>query len=978
MHPFLHEYSCAADEPMCLKPLHLEHEVDDFLEYTLKDLIVGECVALAEEQPRIHMQMSSYSSLMEIVKELNSSPGEKVAQSVEDGKSGITIKVSSENERESGDVSRYKVLEVLKEEHTSSSESNGIPFHEDCISEEPLISDHPTFSSLKWENERHKFGHRRHHSHHRKKSGGEESSRSRKRKISPGNKTHKSPNSEREIHSCSVPEGQEPGSLSPNLSSSNESRLSPGKLSIGESDSTVLGAKPGADEEFQDDKVKELISESSQLIADHFLDKSALSNELDVNARRSLGQSSLVPDSGHSSSEEDKLSGLGDSKDDVEYSVTDSTTVADVIRRSREILGEISSSVDVAKENTLFNGGPNELISESNQFIAEHFPDKSTLLNELDANKSETIEQPNSLLTVGCLQNEEERHCGLGDSKNDVEYFSMTEVIRRSRELLGEPSSSVDVDEEKTLQSEQLLCSGGENIGQETTDKQEQITVNHTQPPPQQQQPESATDYTLEPMLSDPFHLRESNRRMQELFQESHTLLSKLRHNPEVSTSSETTPLEPSEVSGRLCGLPPLEGKFQGESDPGKHNSNRVSKRTDQNSCSGSETQFPSTLSMFHGRTQKSTLPHTARDRICALEDEIDVSEMRSVLAEAKRFLDDEGDSMNDSNQTHIPRVAELDNTGPAVKANVGEPEFNQSVCGDVSLASRTPSAKLDHVTLVDSLGTVDTFDTESMTSVPTGGNEHIKEAVDDDNEKTIGKSEVPCVTTIMISEYENPLNFCRVLKQDATVCVVQKAAILEPVSVSYTVTPLNEILVKNSVIRARNSSCGDHNAVTTLANYSGFIGFVDIATGPAVRPGIQDAEGTREGSLGETRDREEIVIDDKKDEGRNYVSIEAHCVGMHGSLKNGLCSEFANEADLSERISCHNGTESANAITSKLSSENFVDKIYRSNGLSEKNAKGSSGGLHSKDNAGLKNFYRTIKIKSLMNRSRTYRDKLY
>ena len=988
MHPFLHEYSCAADEPVCLKPLHLEHEVDDFLEYTLKDLIVGECVALAEEQPRIHMQMSSYSSLMEIVKELNNSPSEKVPQSVEDGTSCITIKVSSENDRESGDVGRFKVLEVLKEEHTSSSDSNGVPFYEDGINEEPLISDHPTFSSLKWENERHKFGHRRHHSHHRKKSGGDESSRSRKRKISPGNKIHKSPNFEREILSSSVPEGQAPGSLSPNLSSSNESRLSPGKLSVGESESTGLGAKLGADEEFQDVKVKELISESSQLIADHFLDKPTLSDELNVNASKTLDlEQPSLPDSEQSSSEEDKLE---NSKDDVEYSATDSTTVAEVIRRSREILGELSSSVDVAKEKPLFNAGPNELISKSNQLIAEHSLEKSALSNELDANTSETIEQPNSVLDLGCLQNEEDKHSGLGDSKNDVEYSAtvdisaVAEVIRRSRELLGELSSSVDVAKEKTLhdgdpgdpvkdlilKSEQLLCSGEKNIGKETADKQEQVPVNHTQapppPPPPLQQPESAPNHTLEPMLSDPFHLRESNRRMQELFQESHTLLGKLRHDPEVSTSSETTFLEPSETSGRLYGaLPPPEDKFVGvrtfgvQSESGKHNPNRVSKRTEQNSCSGCETQFPSTLSTFHDRPQKSTLPHTARDRICAFEDEIDVDEMSSVLAEAKRFLGEEGDSRDDSNQTHIPR---LDNTGPAVKANVGEPEYNQSPYGDVGSASGTASAKLDRVTPIDSLGTVNTFDTESMTSRPNRGIEKIKETVDD--EKIIDKPEVPCLTTIVISEYENALSFCRVFKQDDTVSVVKKAVILEPVPVSYTVRPLNETLVTNTVIRNRNSYCRNHDAVTTLANYSGFIGFVDIPTGTAVTDGIHDAEGP----LGDTTDREGVIIEDKKDEGGKYVRIEAHCIEMRSSPKNGHCLKIANEADLSERTSefpmdqkafgtsigtCHNGTESSNAITSKLSSENFVDKIYRSNGLAEKNAKGSSGGLHAKDGAG-------------------------
>ena len=97
-HPFVQEYSCAADEPMCLKQLHLEHEVDDFLEYTLKDLIVRECVALAEEQPRIHLQMSSYSSLTDITKECNVSPSESNSHSTED--KSLELKTVSEDDHE--------------------------------------------------------------------------------------------------------------------------------------------------------------------------------------------------------------------------------------------------------------------------------------------------------------------------------------------------------------------------------------------------------------------------------------------------------------------------------------------------------------------------------------------------------------------------------------------------------------------------------------------------------------------------------------------------------------------------------------------------------------------------------------------------------------------------------------------------------------------------------------------------------------
>ena len=85
---------------MCLKPLHLEHEVDDFLEYTLKDLIVGECVSLAEEQPRIHLQMSSYSSLTDISKDSHVSPSESISHSVEERRSSLELKAVSEDHHE--------------------------------------------------------------------------------------------------------------------------------------------------------------------------------------------------------------------------------------------------------------------------------------------------------------------------------------------------------------------------------------------------------------------------------------------------------------------------------------------------------------------------------------------------------------------------------------------------------------------------------------------------------------------------------------------------------------------------------------------------------------------------------------------------------------------------------------------------------------------------------------------------------------
>lgn len=42
-HPYLHQYSFPRDEPICLEPLHIEDEVGDFEDDTLKGWIFEEC-----------------------------------------------------------------------------------------------------------------------------------------------------------------------------------------------------------------------------------------------------------------------------------------------------------------------------------------------------------------------------------------------------------------------------------------------------------------------------------------------------------------------------------------------------------------------------------------------------------------------------------------------------------------------------------------------------------------------------------------------------------------------------------------------------------------------------------------------------------------------------------------------------------------------------------------------------------------------
>ena len=154
-------------------------------------------------------------------------------------------------------------MEVLKEEHGSSSDSNGLATHEEGVSEEPLVSDHPKYSSSKWEKERHKLGHRKHHHHHR-----------RKKKFhlkSPSSETEPSLDSNNggRLHehsfdsNCRLPEVHVSGENIPGnhvFNNSVEERcLSPHEVTPLKESTAVLA---------QDDRVNDLILRSRQLISD--------------------------------------------------------------------------------------------------------------------------------------------------------------------------------------------------------------------------------------------------------------------------------------------------------------------------------------------------------------------------------------------------------------------------------------------------------------------------------------------------------------------------------------------------------------------------------------------------------------------------------------------------------------------------------------------------------------------------------------
>ena len=157
------------------------------------------------------------------------------------------------------------MLEVLKEEHGSSgSDTNGVASHEEGVSEKPLVLDHPMFGSSKYEKDRHshKSGHRRHHHHRRKK------------------KFHmKSPSLEVEPSSFDsngcIPEvdGHTFRNHVPRLNSSEEEACLSPKVETHTHECTQLippvqSLVSSAATQSQDDKVQELIMRSRQLIAD--------------------------------------------------------------------------------------------------------------------------------------------------------------------------------------------------------------------------------------------------------------------------------------------------------------------------------------------------------------------------------------------------------------------------------------------------------------------------------------------------------------------------------------------------------------------------------------------------------------------------------------------------------------------------------------------------------------------------------------
>ena len=68
-HPYLHQYSFPSDEPVCFEPLHIEDEVGDFEEDTLKGWILGQCVSFDSDSSSFDVTEQEPIVLQEVIVE---------------------------------------------------------------------------------------------------------------------------------------------------------------------------------------------------------------------------------------------------------------------------------------------------------------------------------------------------------------------------------------------------------------------------------------------------------------------------------------------------------------------------------------------------------------------------------------------------------------------------------------------------------------------------------------------------------------------------------------------------------------------------------------------------------------------------------------------------------------------------------------------------------------------------------------------
>ena len=424
----------------------------------------------------------------------------------------LCFQESNENEG-----SRFKVLEVLKEEHGSSSDSNGLAVHEEGVSEEPLVSsDHAMFSSTKWEKERHKSGHRRHHHHRRKK------------------KFHvKSPSSETEptldSNGC-IPESDgEPKHHIPRLYSPEEDQCLSPRVEIHPPESTETVLTSETTTQAQDDKVQELIMRSRQLIADqtkvvngvpaitdicsdvqcsYSPNNCLLTSKEDPVVPMEISDEKPIEKSPHEFSSLDDLSKLNHYKSTVDLGV------AEVIRRSQELLGDVYRSNASEEKGFVVdeNDRVQELISRSEQLLKSK--DASVEQYDYSKNKRSETERNFSKDSQKCLQ-----------TVNEQSEFPLKETSS------SYPSPFTDKSlEPSTVPSLNPIIHSSVKNEVNTTFVNYTDTLQPIPSDPSSLQSIPKDPYSPLPSIpSDPYHLKESNRRMHELLEESHSLLTGLK-----------------------------------------------------------------------------------------------------------------------------------------------------------------------------------------------------------------------------------------------------------------------------------------------------------------------------------------------------------------------------------------------------------------------------------------------------------------
>ena len=809
---------------------------------------------------------------------------------------------------------RFKVLEVLKEEHGSSSESNGLATHEEGVSEAPMVLDHPMFSSSKLEKERHsKTVHRRHHHHRRKK------------------KHHlKSPSSEIEP-SLELSNGRLPEVL---VSEADTSGNNVPKLNILVAEEhppevTKVSLETVAIQT-QDDKVHELIMRSRQLIADQNtvmnevpaitdicssvatntcptdvcsslpckspMTCDSLSTKPSVNDSCSAVPSCYTPANDPvvpMEIEEEKRD--SQSVQNISVSVANvriptlpvvNLGVAEVVRRSQELLG------DVYKPSNPENDPVKDLISRSEQLIRSK---EVGLVRNLDLAEEKNVptdemDRVQDLIARSeqLLKSEEIRELNLGKCEENASD-SVKDLISKSEQLL------------KSNESTQRLQPVGEqgvakhcepenkfyNYPPPFTEKFVDLTIqlpplNHLATnspiiPLKAKENASRGNGFNQPMLYDPCHRRGSDKRLQELLNESESLVTSLKTDQLGGQELESA-LALEEQSGKIS----CEEKCQ-EFSP---------KKRDENFSKGL--------------------------------DGIDLNEMKQVLDQAKKLLE-KSDELRTTESLGVDQPAGImdvdvlvkdTSTGVVPNATSG---FQQNTPEDVVKSFSHFQNQLDVVT-AESLTTNEQAVTCKINVIPSAMNQTTR---------------LNCITSL----------------KDSSGC-------------RFTNTHKKQLLKKRS--HETVSETGGNNAHKNFKNSC--VTPPDVSLLTAASDAVEDIR-SKEIGVEQSGHHFEHVNTQPRMNGLNTDSLDLNIdkrliagSNCNADLKNEGNFKAGKNSPNNEMKTGRN-TDPISSIIEHINSDEVVEKLCGNTCRMES----STNRLNSKDSAGLQNFYAALKIQSII-----------